>query len=149
MLRAIKENKAEKRQQVVYSYKMIREFFETMPSQERFLSDKGISHVDVLGKNVPGRENKTDKGRKRVLYLICMRSSKGASVVKTGEQGKDTKRGEAGLDWRSWEFQQARWLTLRWKSIAEHCSQGNDMNACLFFKIFDSKLQHVGSWFPD
>ena len=65
MLRAIEENKAGKRQQVVYCYKMIREFFtETVPSQERFLSDKGISHVDVLGKNGPGRENKTDKRMK-------------------------------------------------------------------------------------
>lgn len=47
------------------SYKMIWEFFtETVPFQERFQSGKGISHVDVLGENVPGRENNTDKGMK-------------------------------------------------------------------------------------
>ena len=47
------------------AYKMIWEFFtETEPFQERFQSGKGISHVDVLGKNGPGRENNTDKGMK-------------------------------------------------------------------------------------
>ena len=68
MLRAIEENKAGKRWQVVCHCvailnRMIQESLtETVTFQQRFQSGKGVNHVDVLGKNIPSRENNTDKG---------------------------------------------------------------------------------------
>lgn len=68
MLRAIEGNKGGKRWQLVCHCvailnRMIQESLtETVTFQQRFQSGKGVNHVDVLGKNVPSRENNTDKG---------------------------------------------------------------------------------------
>jgi len=62
VLRAVEENKAGKRRQVVghsaaILNRMIQEFLtEIVTFQQRFQRAKGINQVVVLEKNVPGRE---------------------------------------------------------------------------------------------